>query len=93
MANGGADADLSAGGVEILIIRPALKTDFFRLEKGEYEFLTAIKNGNTLYESFEKAESVNENFDIGTALQKFIGMGVFTDAPPLYEGTSLRGGA
>lgn len=69
--------NINERGADILVVRPEYRIETILLVAGEYEFLSAIKNGATLYSAYEKAAEKNENFDVGLAIAKFVGNGVF----------------
>ncbi|PIR39552.1 MAG: hypothetical protein COV35_03320 [Alphaproteobacteria bacterium CG11_big_fil_rev_8_21_14_0_20_39_49] len=77
--DGELNIDIRSGGVDILVVRPEYKINTIILEKGEYRFLTYLKNGKNLEEAFENACKDNTQFDVGTALQKFVLNGTFVD--------------
>lgn len=86
--DGEINVDINSGGVDILIVRPEYKINTIILEKGEYAFLRALQNEQTLATAFEYACLDNENFDVGEALQKFVLNGTFADfyiVLPLYN--------
>jgi len=80
--DGDIDMDLNERGADILVVRPEYSTEIILLEKGEYDFLTTLQKGFTLYEAFEKAAGKNELFDVGGAIQKFVANGTLVDFTP-----------
>jgi hypothetical protein len=69
--------DLDAGGVYLMIHRPALKVQFTSLSKSEYEWLTALEN-QTLGEAVEHVIAQNPDFDLQNILQKHMYLETFS---------------
>lgn len=70
--------DINGGSEYIAIVRPEYKIEQVLLSHAEYEFLKAIKSGNNLYQAFEAAALVDENFDFNIMLVKSVKSGFFT---------------
>ncbi|HEX5847365.1 MAG TPA: hypothetical protein VFY53_14175, partial [Rhodoplanes sp.] len=70
---------LSAADIwlEIYGSRGAFRFD--RLEQGEFLFRQAVVSGNTLGAAAERALEVDESFDVGGALRRFVMSGLATD--------------
>ena len=75
--NGDFNIDINSGGVDILVVRPEYKINTIILGNGEYQFLTALNQGQNLENAFEQACNHSEEFDISNALQKFVLNGTF----------------
>ena len=77
--DGSVDIDVNSGEANILVVRPEYKINTIKIGKDEFKFLTSIANGDSLENAYEAAGAVNEDFDIGAALQKFVLNGTFVD--------------
>lgn len=73
------DLDISSGGENLLIIRPEFKIKAIEIYDSEYQFLSALFNSKTLHEAYLQAERIDNDFDVGRALQKFISLEIFCD--------------
>lgn len=62
----------------ILIHRPNARTEIITMPKTQYILLENLMDGSTLYEAFEAAILEDEEFDLSSALIKFISMGIFS---------------
>jgi hypothetical protein len=77
MENTNENIDITAGGENILVVRPEYKIEMIIIDNAETVFLDALQNGWNLFQAFEVAESKDKTFDVGGALQKFVGNGTF----------------
>jgi hypothetical protein len=73
-----ADVDLGAGGVRLLVARPALQVDVSALGAGEYAFLHAILEGLPFEAVCTRALNADPDLDIGSALQQQVMAGLIT---------------
>lgn len=83
-ANVGSDAepeviDLDGGADCLAIMRPQHQLKFHRLTRGEAGFLRALHEGATFADAIEAAGALDEEFDAGAALQRFVAAGVLVD--------------
>ena len=69
--------DLGAGGVDIMIHRPALKIQINELETGEYDMLTMLAAGKNLGEATEAILANTPDFNIQLFLQKHMQLETF----------------
>jgi len=70
--------DLSSAQDELLVIRPALDVEIRKLGRGSYCFLKALKQGSTVLEAYETAETLEAGFDLQGNLHGFLAGGTFT---------------
>jgi hypothetical protein len=73
---------LDAGGIDLLVAAHALDVEFRPLAAGEACWLQALAAGQGLAEASTAALNDSALFDLGAALQRHIGRGVFTELPP-----------
>lgn len=71
--------DINSGGENILVVRPEYKIEMMVIDNAEASFLTELESGKNLFQAFEDANAIDNNFDLGMALQKFLGNGVFVE--------------
>jgi len=69
--------DLSEGGDNVLVLRAADCIEFHRLPAGDFAALEALATGASLGAALESAQSVDATFDLGTALRRFLALGLF----------------
>ncbi len=67
------------GGARLLIIRPYLKVSIIPLLKCEYVFLQSLNEKNSLYQAFEDATELDEEFDLAFYMNKYLASGVFSN--------------
>lgn len=63
--------------VYLMIVRPLLKTNIIEITKTESCFLQNLK-GKSLFEAYESASNVNEDFDLSDILQKHLSLQNFS---------------
>lgn len=78
-SEGDVAVNLSAGGVELLIIRRGLEVEFETLTPGEYRLLHALADKHALSTACELALEAQTNFDLVASLQRYIASGVIVD--------------
>lgn len=61
----------------ILVHRPESDILLIPLTKEEYYFLLELYNGNTLYDAYNVAENLMNNFDLSASIQRFIALDIF----------------
>lgn len=71
--------DLNDGGVQLLIIRRKLEMYFEPLSKGEFSFLTALSENNSLLAACNCALEIMPDFDLSASLQQHILRGTIVD--------------
>ncbi len=67
--------DLSAGGGDVLVIRPAYEVELRSLPRGGAAFIAALGEGARLGEAFEQVVAAGEDFDLAANLHGLIGSG------------------
>lgn len=72
-------ADLSSGGESVLVTRPVLDVTLSRLSPGAFDFLEALRGGDTLGGAAARAIEIAAEFDLGTILQTALAAGAFSD--------------
>lgn len=70
--------DMQSGPVYMLVVRPHQNVEMFSLSKGDYVFLQAIQKGALLYAAYEEASKQDPNFDLTSAIERFVGDHVFS---------------
>ena len=66
------------GGCNILIIRPFAQVNILRILPEEQIFLRALQRGANLFEAYEEATAINEEFDLAHYLQRHISSATFS---------------
>jgi hypothetical protein len=74
--------DISTGGCHLLIHRPALEVLISPLQEREYAFLSSLLSGQTLGNALERTLSLDEDFDVHGALQKYFELETFSAINP-----------
>lgn len=67
--------DLSAGGGDVLVIRPAYEVELRTLPRGGAVFIEALREGARLGGAYEQAIAACSDFDLAANLQGLIGSG------------------
>ncbi|MDB2414270.1 DNA-binding domain-containing protein [Rickettsiales bacterium] len=65
--------------IKLMLTRPDMQVNVIILKDCEYNFLDKLSNNNNLYQAFDSATDINENFDLVTNINKYIQMGVLVD--------------
>jgi hypothetical protein len=76
--------DLSSGADFVLIRRAAEGVEMRRIAAADFAILDAFSHGATLANALEIACALAPDFDLGEALQLFIGLGVLTGTQPTH---------
>jgi hypothetical protein len=70
--------DLSSGADFVLLRRLAMGVEIRRIDSADFAILHAFSQGAVLANALESAHALDADFDLGEALRRFIGLGVFT---------------
>ena len=89
--------DLSTGGGDVLVIRPAYEVELRTLPRGGATFIAALREGGRLGGAFERAIAASPDFDLAANLQGLIGAGAIVgfrlaDPPGAGHGCAGSGG-
>ena len=71
--------NLDEGGDKVLVIRPELEVQVFKLDPGAFDVLGAMEKGKTLTQAYDDAVLLNPGFDLGQVLSFFIQNKFFTN--------------
>jgi hypothetical protein len=71
--------DLTAGGEDALVVRPAAEVEVRSMPEGSFEFARALQRGKTLDAGLWAALEANANFDLLGNLRDLIGIGAFVE--------------
>jgi len=72
--------DLASGPERVLVRRTPEGTEFHSLPPGDFALLAALANGATLGEAYDAGCAADPDFNVGTALQRMVALGVLTAA-------------
>jgi hypothetical protein len=72
--------DLASGPDRVLVRHVAEGAEFHRLPPGGFALLAALANGATLEEAYDAGCAADPEFNVGTALQRMVALGVLTAA-------------
>lgn len=70
-----AEVDISAGGEDVLVVRPMADVDVRSIPEGSLEFIKALVDGRPVIEALKVALLVNGRFDLAANLSDLIGAG------------------
>jgi len=62
----------------LMLCRPFLKTNIIEITEAEMKFLTNLINGESLFQAYESATEINEQFDLSHILQKHLSLQNFS---------------
>ena len=71
--------DLGSGPDRLAVMRQRLKLKFYPLSRGEYRFLSALRDGAAFGAAIENGSACDEEFDAGAALQRFVAAEIIVD--------------
>jgi hypothetical protein len=71
--------DLSSGGDRLLFTRNIVKLEVHHLSRGEFCFLTGVRDGERFGQAVELGLMADEGFDAAAALRKFVLAGAIVD--------------
>ncbi|MFL6603510.1 MAG: putative DNA-binding domain-containing protein [Steroidobacteraceae bacterium] len=77
--------DLSSGADFVLLRRVAEGVDIRRVAAADFAILHAFSQGAILATALETAYALDPDFDLGEALRRFIGLGVFSRTQPTHS--------
>jgi len=69
--------NIDTGDAQMMIFRPVLQAQMRKISPGEFIFLRALKNGNSLMNAAEWATEADGTFDLAPMLQKHLELGTF----------------
>ena len=72
--------DLSSGADFVLLRRVAMGVEMRRIAAADFAILNEFAQGAVLANALGSAHDLDADFDLGEALRRFIGLGVFTGA-------------
>ncbi|KUM25594.1 hypothetical protein AU467_25835 [Mesorhizobium loti] len=71
--------DLTAGGEDVLVVRPAAAVELRAMPAGGYEFVEALQQGQSLTEAMKTALGTDPRFDLSGNIRDLIAAGAFID--------------
>jgi hypothetical protein len=87
-----APVDLTAGGEDVLLVRPAAKVEVCATPPGGYEFVEALQQGQPLTEAMKIALRADPRFDLSRNIRDLIAIGAFIDCHTANEPGRLTRG-
>jgi len=65
-------------GTYLMLARPFLKTNIIEITEAESNFINNLIDGDSLFQAFESATEINEQFDLSQILQKHLSLQNFS---------------
>lgn len=85
--------NLDAGPESVLVVRPEMEVELWRLDAANATFLSALESGSSLVEAVEVSLQCSHDFNLQAALARYLSSGVLTcpaDQAPLCMSETMR---
>ncbi len=85
---GDQSVDLDIGGESVLITRPGLVVELYKVEPVDARFLQSLTTGNNLDKATKAAIKYSENFDLEDSISRFFALGALALADDEISGST-----